>query len=169
MASQIAGLGLLLPWLVLLPLDWRRFEWPDGTRFWRNSALVWWAVLVASGWVEFLPGVLDRMKFTSGLVGHAHLAMGGFTSSLGLLLISLGGGERAKAAVSKGGWPWHAAVAAHVLALVACGWLEGGSTSWMDERPGWRTVCFGVRLAAGAAMAAVALNWWIRSWKEHES
>jgi len=169
MASQIAGLGLLLPWLVLLPLDWRRFEWPDGTRFWRNSALVWWAVLVASGWIEFLPGVLDRMKFTSGLVGHAHLAMGGFTSSLGLLLITLGGGERAQAAVAKGGWPWHAAVAAHVLALVACGWLEGGSTSWMDERPWWRAACFGVRLAAGAAMAGVALNWWIRSWKEHES
>jgi len=60
-------------------------------------------------------------------------------------------------------------VAAHVLALVACGWLEGGSTSWMDERPWWRAACFGVRLAAGAAMAGVALHWWIRSWKEHES
>ena len=35
-----------------------------------------------TGWVSFLPGVLDRMKFTDGLVGHSFVAMGGFTSSL---------------------------------------------------------------------------------------
>jgi cytochrome c oxidase cbb3-type subunit 1 len=171
MFSQIAGLGLLLPWLVLLPLDWRKFEWPEHSIFWKRSALVWWGVLVASGWVDFLPGVLDRLKFTSGLVAHAHLAMGGFTSSFGLLLIAMGGGARARTAVAKGGWTWHAAVGAHVVALALCGWNEGGMASWMDERPAWRGAAFLVRLAAGAVMAAVAIHWWRGAMrgKENES
>ena len=38
--------------------------------------------LVLTGWVLFLPGVLDHFKFTDGLVGHSLLAMAGFTSSL---------------------------------------------------------------------------------------
>ena len=44
--------------------------------------LCWWAALVVTGWVFFLPGVLDHFKFTDGLVGHSFVAMAGFTSSL---------------------------------------------------------------------------------------
>jgi cytochrome c oxidase cbb3-type subunit 1 len=147
MAGQILGLGLLLPWLVLLPWDWCKFEWPADSGFWRFSTLAWWAVLVVSGWIDFLPGVLDRLKFTNSLVAHAHLAMAGFTSSLGLLLITLGGGPRA----------------VHVVALAVCGWLESGSASWMGERPWWREVAFCFRLGAGVVMTLVAIYWWKRS------
>jgi cytochrome c oxidase cbb3-type subunit 1 len=163
MAGQILGLGLLLPWLALLPWDWCKFEWPADSGFWRFSTLAWWAVLVVSGWVDFLPGVLDRLKFTNSLVAHAHLAMAGFTSSLGLLLITLGGGPQAKTAVAKGGGWWHGSVGGHVVALAVCGWLESGSASWMGERPWWREMAFCFRLGAGVVMTLVAIYWWKRA------
>jgi len=169
MLRQIGGLGLLLPWLMVVPRDWRHFQWPNGARFWKNSALVWWIVLIIAGWLEYLPGVLDRMKFTSGLVAHAHLAMAGFTSSFGLLLITLTGGAAARQAISRGGRCWHLAVAAHVIALLVCGWLEGGSTSWMDHRPAWREVAFLVRLSSGVVMAGLAVYWWLRSFADSDS
>ena len=52
-----------------------RFEWARSTRRRRLTWLVWWAVLVPSGWCLFLPGVLDHFKYTDGLVGHALMEM----------------------------------------------------------------------------------------------
>lgn len=157
---QIVGLGLLLPWLWWIPSEWSRFEWPIGSRFWKRSMLGWWGVLVVAGWLEFLPGVLDRMKFTNGLVAHAHLAMAGFTSSFGLLLLTLLGGDKVSAAVSRGGWIWNAAVGLHVVVLMVCGWLEGGSFSWIDAHPLWRQAAFIIRLLCGLVMFAIAVVWW---------
>lgn len=160
---QIGALGLLIPWLVLVPWDWRRFQWPDCAGFWKKSVLIWWAVLLVAGWIDYLPGVLDRLKFTDGLVAHAHLAMAGFTSSFGLLLITMAGGPAARVAVSRGGFLWNATVAAHVISLLICGWLEGESADWMDHRPVWREAAFLIRLASGLLMAGIALYWWRRS------
>lgn len=157
---QIIGLGLLLPWLWWIPSLWNCFEWPATTGFWRRSMLGWWALLVLAGWLEFLPGVLDRMKFTNGLVAHAHLAMAGFTSSFGLLLLSLLGGGRVAGAISRGGPLWNAAVGLHVLVLMACGWMEGGSFSWIASNPLWRETAFVVRLGCGLVMLGIAITWW---------
>lgn len=157
---QIVGLGLLLPWIGWISREWRNFEWPERSVFWKRSMLVWWAVLVIAGWLEFLPGVLDRMKFTNGLVAHAHLAMAGFTSSFGLLLLTLLGGDKVAAALSRGGWLWNAAVGLHVVVLMLCGWLEGGSFSWIEGQPLWREVAFFIRLLCGLVMLAIAMRWW---------
>ena len=47
--------------------------------------------MVVTAVVMFLPGVLERVKFTNGLVAHVHLAMAGMTSSfLMVLLVVLG-------------------------------------------------------------------------------
>ena len=37
--------------------------------------------------LSFLPGVLDRIKFSQALVGHSHLAMAGFTTSFVVLVL----------------------------------------------------------------------------------
>ncbi len=157
---QIIGLGLLLPWLVWIPSEWKRFEWPERSVFWKRSMLVWWGVLMLAGWLEFLPGVLDRMKFTNGLVAHAHLAMAGFTSSFDLLLLTLLGGERISKSLSRGGLIWNAAVGLHVLVLMICGWLEGGSFSWIDGHPLWRDAAFFIRFLCGLIMLCIAAFWW---------
>lgn len=157
---QIVGLGLLLPWMGWISREWRNFEWPERSVFWKRSMLVWWGVLVIAGWLEFLPGVLDRMKFTNGLVAHAHLAMAGFTSSFGLLLLTLLGGEKVVTALSRGGRLWNAAVGLHMVVLMICGWLEGGSLSWIEGQPLWRELAFFIRLLCGLVMLAIAVLWW---------
>jgi cytochrome c oxidase cbb3-type subunit 1 len=159
---QVAALGLLLPWPVLVARDWRGFVWPEGSAPWRGWALGWWALLVLSGWVVFLPGVLDRLKFTSGLVAHSHLAMAGFTSAFCLLL--LGCLLPAwRAATGRFHAVWNVAVAVHVAVLAAAGWREGGDHGWMLETAGWRHACFGLRWLAGAVMLGVSIRW-LRDW-----
>ena len=80
--AQFLSLGSLLIWIPLTPAYYAAFAWHENTRRWRIAFLVWWSALVLTGWIFFLPGVLDHFKFTDGLVGHSLLAMAGFTSSL---------------------------------------------------------------------------------------
>src|SRR5208337_3965848 len=80
--AQYLSLGSLLAWLPLIPAYYAAFEWHSNTRRWRLAFLWWWAALVVTGWVFFVPGILDHFKFTDGLVGHSFVAMAGFTSSL---------------------------------------------------------------------------------------
>ncbi|MCX6880687.1 MAG: hypothetical protein NTW21_43805 [Verrucomicrobia bacterium] len=159
---QIGAMLILLPWAWLVPWDWAAFCWPAGSRGWRTAVFAWWGLLVLSGVTMYLPGVLDRFKFTQGLVGHAHLAMAGFTTSFGaLLLVALTGrplgGPRSVAA-------WHASVLVMILVLVAMGWREGGDSSWMEVMPGWRTAGLHLRASCGTVMAAVSLIW-INRWR----
>jgi cytochrome c oxidase cbb3-type subunit 1 len=158
--QQRAGLALLLPWVYLIPLWWRGFSWPAHSLFWRRSVLCWWAVLVITGWLEFLPGLLDRMKFTNGLVAHSHLAMAGFTSSYVLLLAVALGGERLAHHLRRQAWWWHGAVGGYVVLMLWCGWMEGADASWMTEMPMWRELCYISRLLLGTVMAVVSWRWW---------
>lgn len=157
-AVQIGSMGLLLPWVGWLPKDWAGFSWPDGTRVWRRAVLVWWGLLVLSGLLMYLPGVLDRLKFTQGLVAHSHLAMAGFTTSFCALLVVLLTGRRL------GGTPsvllWHAAALAMIVTLAVVGWREGAGPSWMGTRPPWREFGFLLRVHCGGLMLAVSVLWW---------
>ena len=158
-AAQIFALVLLLPWMVLVPLDWARFEWPVASRGWRLSVFGWWGLLVASGFLVFLPGVLDRSKFTQVLVAHSHLAMAGFTSSfVMLLLVRLGGWSGGSAWLRR---VWKLALGGQLAALVWMGWREGGGVEWMVEPAAWRVVGMWVRLLFGVVMFAVSVAWWI--------
>lgn len=157
--EQIGGLALLIPWALLIPRWWRGFVWPEGAAFWLRAVLCWWAALVITGWLEFLPGVLDRMKFSNGLVAHSHLAMAGFTSSYVLLLaVVLGGKTRARHLRCGALW-WHGAVGAYVVVMLLCGWWEGAQYSWMTEMPLWRQCLYGIRLLSGIVMAWVSWRW----------
>jgi len=166
--EQILGLALLIPWIWLIPRCWSDFTWPAGSVFWRRAAHVCWAVLVVLGWVEFLPGLLDRMKFTNGLVAHSHLAMAGFTSSYVLLLCVVLGGPAWGVILRRGALLWHGCVAGYVLVMLVCGWREGADYSWMSENPQWRIVLYTLRLLLGLVMLGVSWQWWMRVMERKE-
>ena len=155
---QIYGLAGLAPWMGLIPYAWSHYDWPASTKSWRVWIYLWWAVLIVSGWIDYLPGVLDRIKFTNGLVAHGHLAMAGFMSALGMIL--LGCVSDAASRLQGGVKTWNVAVAGYVITMAACGWLEAGGTAWMSECPAWRSGLLLARLAFGVVMLAVSLMWW---------
>jgi len=158
---QIGTMLVLLPWAWIVPWDWEAFNWPPGSRVWRVALFAWWATLVLSAVTMYLPGLLDRFKFTQGLVAHSHLAMAGFTTSLcALLLVLVTGrtlGSRGSVAA------WHVALLVMLLVLVAMGWREGGDFSWMAVMPGWRMAGLILRAACGTVLFGVALIWF-KNW-----
>ena len=162
---QIGGLALLLPWIWLIPRMWRDLTWSSAVLFWKNSMLLWWLILVLLGWLEFLPGVLDRMKFTNGLVAHSHLAMAGFTSAFVIFVSSVIGGERIARQFTSRAWYWHGAVMGYIIAMLICGWLEGVSYEWMSVNPFWRIMLYHVRFACGAVMFVVSIHWYVAMMK----
>lgn len=155
---QILAMGMLVPWVGLLPRWWRRYDWPEGSGAWRASMFGWWALLVVSGVSAYFPEVLDRLKFTQGLVAHSHLAMAGFTTSFCACLLTLLG---VKVGGTKSVMLWNAAALGMVGALVAMGWAESAGYGWMIERPVWRAAGMGLRALCGLVMLGVSLVWWL--------
>jgi cytochrome c oxidase cbb3-type subunit 1 len=158
--AQFLSLGSLLIWIPLTPAYYAAFNWNANTRRWRIVFLCWWAALVLTGWVLFLPGILDHFKFTDGLVGHSFLAMAGFTSSLLIfVLVQL---------LGEGGWifnrmrsfyAWNFAVLAYVVLMVVAGWHEGFDPAFTIV-PGFaRNTIYVLRLVVGVMMLAASLDW----------
>lgn len=157
--GQILALGSLLVWA---PLSWgylRSFEWPAGAGRWLVAGLLWWAVLLASGWLTFLPGMSERLKFTHALVAHAHLALAAYVSSLNwALLIALG-------AKAPGRWSfglWQGACAVHIAVLAVLGALEQEHTAQLFLGAPWVQGLLSVRMLTGLVMLGVSLAWLVR-------
>jgi cytochrome c oxidase cbb3-type subunit I len=159
---QIGSLACLLPWFVWVPADAARFVWPAHTRSWRRSMIFWWGALVLTGFLFYLPGILDRLKFTQGLVAHSHLAMAGFTTSfVGLLLSVL----VKPVGTARMLLLWNISAVIMILVLAWMGWHEGGESSWMLHRSWDRWLGLGIRAACGLVMMLCALSW-LRKWNE---
>ncbi len=161
--DQIVTLALLFLAPPLLARDWRRFAWKPAARGWLVAALVWGALLVVDGWVTFLPGFSERLKFTNALVAHSHLAMAGLITSLNMVfLLHLGDSPRVVAALGARApfWCWQLAAALHIAVLLALGWFEGAAP-WLVHGGGDTVrLAYAARLAAGAAMTVASL-WWL--------
>ena len=155
---QIAALGLLLPWPFVLIGDWRRFDWPDRSRGWCLAVFFWWALLVFSGFAVFLPGILDRLKFTSALVAHSHLAMAGFTTSFCALLLRLLGQRFGREGSV---FAWHLAAFGMVVTLAAAGWIESIGNTWMADPAVWRVALFSLRTFFGIVMLGATIHWYL--------
>jgi len=157
-AGQIAGLALLFLWIPGLIVYWRSKEWPGSTRPWLNAAQLWWTLLVMSGWVMFLPGVSERMKFTSGLVAHSHLAMAGLVTSVGGLILAQLTGRGVKRR-----WflAWQLGCGLQIVALTLLGWNEHLDPAASYRSEAWPVLLLGVRLGAGALMTLASINWLI--------
>lgn len=160
---QLVSMAMLLPWAWIIPRDWSGYQWPESSQAWRHAMIGWWALLVLSGWLLYQPGVLDRLKFTQALVGHSHLAMGGYTSSFCMLLMGLLTGSCVGSRWSV--WVWNLSVLGMVIALKISGWIEGGGWSWMLEPPAWREVGWLMRAACGLVMWLISVSWWIE-WRK---
>lgn len=154
--GQIVALGTLLAWVPLLALEWRAWIWPAAARCWLGAALGWWGLLVASGWLVFLPGLSEAMKFTHGLVAHAHLALAGVVTSVNALML---------ATLSRRPTPpgvfglWQLGCALQVLVLAALGAVEAERAGDLFRSEPWTQAAFAVRLGGGLLMLAASLRW----------
>lgn len=154
----------LLVWAWLLPRWLGRFAWPEGSRPWLFAFLAWGGVLLASAVPMFLPGLLDRIKFTNALVGHAHLAMAGMATSFAALLLTVLDPETRGAFADRAAFVlWHAGNAAHVAALAGAGALEATDPGIVFRGDLSITFFYSVRAAAGAAMLLAAGRWAARA------
>lgn len=161
-AEQIAGLGTLLVWPPLLVWWFHLFVWESTQRRWLIMTALWCALLALDGWVLFLPGLLDRLKFTNALVAHSHLAMAGLLTALNMLvLVSLAPAS----AVARGldarlPWLlWNGGSAVMIVILTWVGFREAADP--LATYDGAASVTFGytVRLLTGTAMLGAALLW----------
>jgi cytochrome c oxidase cbb3-type subunit 1 len=155
--SQILSLGTLMIWGPLLCLQFRRYEWPTETHRWLRAAAGWWCVLLVSGWLTFLPGVSEQLKFTHALVAHAHLALAGLVTSMGaVILATLGRGPGGGALAF---WAWQLACVVHVVVLSVLGALEPDHAAEFFIGANWIDELLGVRLASGLVMLAASVAW----------
>ncbi len=158
--TQWISLGSLLIWIPLLPAYYAGFAWHPRTRMWRIAMLTWWAVLVPTGWALFLPGVLDRAKFTDGLVGHSLLAMGGFVSSL--LIFVMAQLLQDAAGIFNGRWAfilWHGSVGLYVVDMFLAGLREGTDPAFSIMPGTLRNEIYAARLVLGVFMLAASVDW----------
>jgi len=158
--AQFLSLASLLLWIPLTPIYYAAFAWQPGTRHWLNAFLCWWSLLLISGWILFLPGVLDHFKFTDGLVGHSLLAMAGFTSSLIIfVIVQILGADGWIFNRSWSFYLWNAGVLGYVVLMTAAGWREGFDPSFTIVPGISRESIYILRLLVGAFMFASSLEW----------
>ncbi len=169
---QFISLGSLLVWIPLVPAYFSAFAWPAATRMWRFATLAWWALLVPTGWAFFLPGILDRLKFTDGLVAHSLLAMAGFVTSVLLLILSVllndsgPAGEAHPAGETRpllnSGWAfaaWNLGTLSYVVLFLLAGWREGVDPAFTMIPGPARNILYILRLVQGVAMTAASAQW----------
>jgi cytochrome c oxidase cbb3-type subunit 1 len=158
--TQYLSLASLLVWLPLVLAYYGAFDWHATTRKWRTALMWWWGALVVTGWVFFLPGVLDRFKFTDGLVGHSFVAMAGFASSLLIFAMVQMLGEGGWIFNStRSLWLWNGSVAAYVVLMTIAGWLEGSDPAFTIVPGLARNVLYVLRLVTGILMLLASLDW----------
>ena len=165
---QIAAVATLLVWAWLLPRWFRCFAWPAESRPWLIAFLAWGGALLATAVPMFLPGLLDRIKFTNALVGHAHLAMAGMATSFVALLLVVLNQETPLAGVlgdRSAFLHWNAGNVIHVAALAAAGALEAVDPGIVFRDDPWITTLYGLRTLAGAAMVLAAIRWIRRAFR----
>ena len=161
--SQFLGLGSLLPWLVVMPFYFGSFDWPVRSKRWMGSFLVWWMLLLASGWIDFLPGVLDHLKFTDGLVAHSHLAMAGFVTSMNIFLLTTFLGEDGECFnANRPFLAWQAGLIAYILSMAIAGWREGQDPSFTIIPGFLRDLLYSVRLGSGLLMFLASVTWLVQ-------
>lgn len=160
--NQIIGLGSLLIWPLMTLWHWSRHQWSPASRLWRASFLFWWALLAFTGWLTFLPDILDTLKFTNGLVAHAHLAMAGMVTALNMtILAELGADSPTRAALARHlpFYLWNISLLAFVASMMAHGFREGANPGALFRFDGYARAAYSIRLAAGLGMAFASFLW----------
>ena len=160
--GEVAALGVVLAWVPLTIAGLSAYVWPAAAGRWLRAAALWWAALVLTGWLIFLPGFSEAAKFTHLLVAHSHLALAGLVSSMnGALLAALGFAPGRASA----GFPWwQGAAVAHILVLLGIGVMENADPAWLWSGDWTVTALFAARLAIGLIQFGVSLHWLRKEW-----
>jgi cytochrome c oxidase cbb3-type subunit 1 len=164
--EQLAVWSLLI-WVPLLDGHLRGMCWPVACAPWLRGFRWWWGLLVASAATMFLPGVLERVKFTNVLVAHAHGAMAGVLTSIDVLLLEavLGGTALADLFSDRRAFAlWHGGNASMIASLVAAGLLEGADPGFLFKPTAIATALYVMRAGAGTAMLFASLRWLRAAW-----
>jgi cytochrome c oxidase cbb3-type subunit 1 len=168
-AGQILAVGSLLPWVFLLPMYYHSFPGPAKIQRWRYACLAWWGLLLLSAFLVFLPGALDRFKFTDALVGHSHMAMAGFISSLNIVILA---SLLEPSGVFDSTWAfglWQGGTLGYVLVMAVAGWCESIHPAFTIVPGALRNWLYLLRLICGGLMFAASVHWLTRSLRETES
>ena len=164
--SQYLSLACLLVWLPLVPAYYAAFNWQTEARMWRKALMTWWVALVITGWILFLPGVLDRFKFTDALVGHSFVAMAGFASTLLIFaMVQMLGSDGWIFNSPRSFWIWNISVASYVVLMTIAGWLEASDPAFTIVPGVARNALYILRLITGVAMLYASLDWLIDATK----
>lgn len=160
--TQFISLASLLVWIPLIPAYFAAFQWRPSTRRWRIAFLAWWAILVLTGWVLFLPSILEHFKFTDGLVGHSILAMAGFVSALLIfVMVQLLGEDGWIFNRTWSFYAWNLGVLAYVVLMSIAGWREGSDPAFTILPGAFRNILYTLRLVSGIFMFAASAEWLI--------
>ncbi len=161
--TQFISLGSLLLWVPLIPAYYTGFAWEKRSRLWEKAVLFWWALLIPTGWCLFLPGVLDHLKFTDGLVSHSLMAMAGFVTSLLILVLAILLGDDGDVFDSRWAFTlWHGGTLVYVAIMLYAGWIEGFHPTFTMIPSTTRNAVYLLRLVCGAAMTVASTNWLLR-------
>lgn len=161
--SQIVALFSLLIWWPVLVRYLKLFAWPEGSRLWLAAFAIWGALLLGTALFTFLPGVLDRWKFTNALVAHTHIAMAGMLSCfLMLVLITLDRpGRLARTLATRSTFVlWHGSAYVLCSVLLWIGVLEAHQPALVYFSHHSSQLAYLVRLLAGSGMTLAVLSWY---------
>lgn len=161
--NQIVALFSLVLWWPVLVVYLRHFTWPAGSQRWLFAFAGWGALLLITALYTFLPGILDRWKFTNALVAHTHIAMAGMlTCYLVLLLVVLDQSGRHRDvltnAVSFG--LWHGGTYGMCGVLLWLGLLEADQPGLVFSSAPAAQIAYLARTLFGAGMTWAAYRWW---------
>ncbi len=160
-AGQVAGLAILLVWIPVVALYYLAHEWTEGQRPWMLAFLFWWLMLTISGFISFLPPVLELLKFTNGLVAHAHLAMAGMITSFNMVVLASMAQPREKNPwVDSGGfWLWQTGCFIYVVSMLVQGVREGHDPYVLYAENTITNLLYGLRFLAGLLMLVASFRW----------
>lgn len=168
-AIQVVALASLIPWPLILWIHLRRFRYPEGAGPWLAALGGWGVLLVGTAFVTFLPGVLERWKFTNALVAHAHLAMAGMVTAFSALaLLSLVRGTRL-AGVLAAPLPfalWQLGCLIYVVSMMMLGTLEGIDPGLVIRSDPTSIGLYGFRWVAGVLMLSASVTWFARALRQ---
>ncbi len=166
---QIFSLTSLTVWLPLLRAHLRRFDWPAASRPWLGALGAWGLLLVATGVLGFLPGVLERWKFTNALVAHAHVAMAGLVTALDVLVLQVllrspfpGGSARVDVDPFAQRFPfllWQGGNLLGAVVLLVLGTREGIEPALLFRQDLGVQMLYFLRLVGGLCMMVASVTW----------
>ena len=116
--------------------------------------------LVLTGWISFLPGVLDRIKFTDALVGHSLTAIAGCLSAFLILLMQQMLDREDTIFRSRRSFlAWNHSVLLYVVLMSIAGWMEGGDPAFTIIPGPTRNAIYILRILSGLGMFAASIEW----------